>query len=103
MNFSIYGRCLASQQMNTTYYSPALWVKASRERQLPRYATGGMMGSTVTALLAAFVTAAVFVGEVTRPQDVHKHQSVPKGFDMLTMITFTVATTINMYICLQCI
>ena len=103
MNFSIYGRCLASQQKNTTYYPPALWVKASRERQLPRYAIGGIMGSTVTALLAAFVTAAVFVGEVTRPQDVHKHQSMPKGFDMLTMITFTVATTINMYICLQCI
>ena len=98
MNFSIYGRCLASQQTSTTYYPPALWVKASRERQLPKYATGGTMGSTVTALLAAFVTAAVFVGEVTRPQDVPKHQSVPKGFDMLTMIIFTVATTINMYI-----
>ena len=69
----------SKQVLHTT---PQLY-KASRERQLPRYATGGTMGSTVTAPLAAFVTAAVFVGEVTRPQDVPKHQSVPKRSDML--------------------
>ena len=67
----------------TTYFPPALWV---RERQLPRYATSGTMGSTVTAPLAAFGTAAVILGKGTRPQDVLKHQSVPKGFDMSTMI-----------------
>ena len=87
MNFSIYGRCLTAKQLSTIL--PVLWAKAWSERPLPRCVPGGMMGSTMTAPLAAFITTVVFVGEATRPEDVPKHQSMPKGSDMLITYTFT--------------
>ena len=60
MNFSIYGRCLASQ--HSSFYTP---TNTRKERPMPTSATDGMRGIHVLAPLAGMHIVVVPVVEIT--------------------------------------
>ena len=79
MNFSIYGRCLASQQTSTTYYPPSSMGKSLKRKAITKVCYRWNDGVHCDSSTCRFHHCCRFCGEVTRPQDVPKHQSVPKG------------------------